>query len=266
MLLRKGLGIVRAGVTLATLCAILISSAAAQSACGDNPKQVPVEAEESLKGDVEGKAQVLTRLLGQAQMKGAIETGRKELYERHQNLDQHQIDMYFMWVACQEIMSDKSLPTREKVRLWNDIRPTFTQRMTPAKREQGMKIPDPDSVEVSELQQVGWQGQHSVGLHKCSIEGAIILCLFVITNLEGSTRDYDTTTIIGQGPRLVDNFHVEHRPFRSYYLNGRGLHQDKINLATGDKVWFAVEFENGSKDITKARILSVGAQFNGRVE
>jgi hypothetical protein len=60
------------------------------------PKDVPLATQQQLKGDVEGQAQMLTTLLGTAQVKGAIETSRTELYEQHTNSDHHQIDMYFM--------------------------------------------------------------------------------------------------------------------------------------------------------------------------
>jgi hypothetical protein len=256
-----------AGILLAAPSFLGNFSAVAQNACGNTPNEVPVETQETLKGDVEGRAQMLTKLLGAAQVKGAIETGRKELYEHHQNLDQHQVDMYFMWVSCQVIMSDKTLPTGDKIKLWNSVKPTFTQKIASAKREQSMGLPNSEHAEVIDTKQIDWGGKHSAGLHKCSVEGSAILCSFVITNLEtGEDRDYDTRTIIGAGPRLVDNFHVEHQPVRSYFLNGRGKQQEMVNLAENDSVWFVIEFENGSKDITKIRIISDGAQFSGSVE
>jgi hypothetical protein len=78
-------------------------SASAESYCGDAPKDIPVAAQDQIKGDVEGKAQLLTKMLGSAQINGTVEASRTELYEEHKNVDQHQIDMYFMWVSCQTI-------------------------------------------------------------------------------------------------------------------------------------------------------------------
>jgi hypothetical protein len=84
----------------------------AQSLCGEAPKDLPTLTQEQLKGDVEGKAELLARLLGSAQLKGAVDARKMELHEEHKNLGQHQIDMYFMWVARQFI--DKTVPAGDK--------------------------------------------------------------------------------------------------------------------------------------------------------
>lgn len=40
----------------------------AQVNCGEQPKDVPTETQQELKGDVEGKAQLFTKLLGNAEL------------------------------------------------------------------------------------------------------------------------------------------------------------------------------------------------------
>src|SRR5258706_921711 len=81
-------------VVAASLGAILLSlPARAQISCGDVAKEVPLAVREELKGDVEGKAQLLTKLVGDAQLKGKIETSRTELHQEHKNLDQNQVDI-----------------------------------------------------------------------------------------------------------------------------------------------------------------------------
>jgi hypothetical protein len=94
--------------------------------CGDAPKDVPLMIQEQLKGDAEGKAQALTKMLGSAQIRGNIDTSRMELQEEHKNLDQHQIDMYYLWVSCQAIMADKGLSIADKMRLWAESRTAFS--------------------------------------------------------------------------------------------------------------------------------------------
>jgi hypothetical protein len=107
---------------------LLCSSAKAQISCGDAPKDVPVSLQEVLKGDLEGKAQILSKLVGDAQIRGKIESTRNEIHQEHQNLDQYQLDMYFMWVACQTLNSDKLLSTQDKIKLWTDVLSTFNSR------------------------------------------------------------------------------------------------------------------------------------------
>jgi hypothetical protein len=101
-----------------------------QSLCGEAPKDVPTLTQEQLKGDVEGKAELLTRLLGSAQLKGAVDARKMELHEQHKNLDQHQIDMYFVWVACQFI--DKTVPANEKAQAWLQMRAAFSTPTNPS--------------------------------------------------------------------------------------------------------------------------------------
>jgi len=49
--------------------------------CGGTPSQVLVSTQEQLKGDVEGKAQILAKFLAGAQIKGAVEMSKNELYQ-----------------------------------------------------------------------------------------------------------------------------------------------------------------------------------------
>lgn len=104
----------------------------AQVECGETPSQVPVSTQEQLKGDVEGKVQILTKFLPGAQIKGAVEMRKNELYQEHRNVDKYQIDMYFSWVSCQAIMHDSSLATADKMKLWTDVRNAFEPRDAPA--------------------------------------------------------------------------------------------------------------------------------------
>ncbi len=116
------------------LTAILLGAyglpAQAQVLCGGAPSQVPVSTQEQLKGDAEGRAQILTKFLPGAQIKGAVEMSKNELYQEHRNVDKYQIDMYFMWVSCQAIMHDASLATADKMKLWTEVRNAFEPRDT----------------------------------------------------------------------------------------------------------------------------------------
>jgi hypothetical protein len=120
----RRLGLWTAGVAFASLFLPSLP-AFAQDICSDAPKDVPQYIQEQLQGDVEGKAQALTKLLAGAEIKGIVNTNKTELYEQHKNLDQHQIDMYFSWVSCQAIMADKTLSTAYKLKMWMQVRSAF---------------------------------------------------------------------------------------------------------------------------------------------
>jgi hypothetical protein len=116
--------------------------------CGDASKDVPLVIEEQLRGDVEGKAQLLTKMLGSAQIKGTVDASRTELQEEHKNLDQHQIDMYYLWVSCQVIIADKNLSTPDKVKLWADVRLSFPSATEKASGGWGMSPNQADALRI----------------------------------------------------------------------------------------------------------------------
>lgn len=106
-----------AGVILTT--ATTIRPASAQGACGDPP---PV-ANESLKGEINGKAQVVSRYLGDAQLSGKIETSRTEIFSKYP--DGERANAYFEYQICVLIFSDKTMSTSEKLEELKKIRREF---------------------------------------------------------------------------------------------------------------------------------------------
>jgi hypothetical protein len=113
-------------VLLSLVVVVASFPALAQPICGDAPKDVPILTQEQLKGDVTGKAQTFMKL-GAAQIQGAVDTSKTELYEQHKDVDKHQIDMYFMWVSCQLITSNKTMSAPDQINLWIKVRSAFEQ-------------------------------------------------------------------------------------------------------------------------------------------
>lgn len=93
----------------------------AQVNCGEQPKDLPAEIQQDVKGEIDGKAQLFTKLLGNAELKGAVQTSRKEVYEKHQNIDKSKIDRYAIWVHCQSIMNNSALSAADKTQLWISV-------------------------------------------------------------------------------------------------------------------------------------------------
>ena len=89
--------------------------------CGEQPKELPADVEQRIKGDVEGKAQLFTKLLGDAALKGTVEASKKELQQKYKDVDKAQMDRYMSWVSCQSIMQDKEMTTAQKNKLWLDL-------------------------------------------------------------------------------------------------------------------------------------------------
>jgi hypothetical protein len=117
---------------LVFLAVIMFSSGLhAQVQCGSQPK-IPGDVEDQIKGDVEGKAQIFTKLLGDVNLKGTVESSKKEVYQKYKDLDKSQIDQYMIWVSCQNIMSDPKLSSSEKSKLWIEIYRELTRKSSAA--------------------------------------------------------------------------------------------------------------------------------------
>lgn len=102
------------------LCAGSTAVRAQQISCGDVPK-IQRSVEQKIKADVQGKAQLFTKALGNADVQGAVEKSKTELYQEHQDVGKDEIDLYFAWVSCQTIASDQSLSSAAKVNKWMEI-------------------------------------------------------------------------------------------------------------------------------------------------
>jgi hypothetical protein len=123
---------------LVFLAVILFSSGLhAQVQCGSQPK-IPGDVEDQIKGDVESKAQIFTKLLGDVNLKGTVESSKKEVYQKYKDLDKSQIDQYMIWVSCQNIMLDKQLSAADKSKLWIEIYRELTVKPS-GKGESGLQ-------------------------------------------------------------------------------------------------------------------------------
>jgi hypothetical protein len=117
MLFRSFWALALTGVIGAT---IGIRTAAAQT-CGEQPQNLPIEVQQQIKGDAEGKAKLAVRLLGDASLSGSVESSRRELRQKYDNIDRSTVDRYFLWVTCQQIMNDRSMTTPQKLEEYQKI-------------------------------------------------------------------------------------------------------------------------------------------------
>lgn len=109
-------------LTASMALASQVAIAHAHPICGDPP---PV-ADESLKADVAGKAQLLSRFIGDASLTGQIETQRTDIFSRYRNTSERS-DAYFEYEMCVLLMDDQSLSGAEKRSELIRIRQSFAQ-------------------------------------------------------------------------------------------------------------------------------------------
>ena len=92
------------------------------SVCGDPP---PVQ-DETLAGEIQGRAQFLSRFLGDASLGGRIQTARTEIFSKYRNAEQWS-DAYFAYQVCILLMEDATLSATQKIDKLVEIRREFSK-------------------------------------------------------------------------------------------------------------------------------------------
>jgi len=98
--------------------ALPISSATYAQQCGDPPR---VD-DQLLKGELDGKAQFLSSLVGNAGLRGQIEVARNDVLNRYPNADKVRSDSYMLYMFCTFVLSDAKLTAQEKFRAIQEYR------------------------------------------------------------------------------------------------------------------------------------------------
>jgi len=94
-----------------------------------------------------------------------------------------------------------------------------------------------------------------MALFSCINDANSISCYVVLSRIAAGQQDYSIASMRTDQFKLVDNFHIEHRLRRVYFIDGLGSHQQKTNLSTGESVWLALEFDPAARSISSARIV-----------
>lgn len=115
-------------VVAAAVCTIPYerTQSAQDTDCGDPP---PV-ANEVLKGEIEGKAHLLSRFIGDASLSGQIEHSRTEIFSKYKANERS--DAFFEYMLCMLIMNDSEMTTREKIDELSIVRRQFERPPTPS--------------------------------------------------------------------------------------------------------------------------------------
>src|SRR3954452_17912368 len=81
----------------------------AQPSCGEPPR---VD-DQSLKGDLEGKAKFLSSLVGDANLKGEIESKRTDILRNYPEASKTSSDTYLQYMFCSFVLTDPKLTAKE---------------------------------------------------------------------------------------------------------------------------------------------------------
>jgi hypothetical protein len=94
----------------------------------------------------------------------------------------------------------------------------------------------------------------------CEIKDERILCLFVFAQHQGPLKDWPAKDAWVENI-AVDQFGERHYKTAAFYLSKRGVRQDVMSLAPGDRVFLVQEFEAGDKAVTSVNIVSPHGQI-----
>jgi hypothetical protein len=111
-------GSVRAGLLALTVVLVASTAGHAGSLCGEAP---PVD-DQSLKGLLEGKAEFLSRLVGNASLKGNLDSARQDIFSKYPNADKARSEAYLEYMLCTFVLSDPKLSPNEKFKAIQEFR------------------------------------------------------------------------------------------------------------------------------------------------
>ena len=93
------------------------------SLCGPAPSlPTSLQNDESIKGQLQGQADFLSKLVGKAELSGQVEAARKQLYQSSDRFFAAQKDAYLSYLFCVIVVSDKSLSTAQKLDALNKFK------------------------------------------------------------------------------------------------------------------------------------------------
>ncbi|WP_143279332.1 hypothetical protein [Bradyrhizobium ottawaense] len=101
---------------------------AQQINCGPPPTlDQRLQNDEAIKGALQGKAQFLSKLVGQAELGGQIEATKKEIYSQSKDYYPAQQEAYLSYLFCSILSADNKLSTPEKLDALTKFRATRQQ-------------------------------------------------------------------------------------------------------------------------------------------
>lgn len=160
----------------------------------------------------------------------------------------------------------------------NDVFHSLVERMVPSLAKAvpvapGLptttQLPIPNDVTMTETTQtvVTASNQRQIGrfklqLYRCGIsnENGNATCLIAISyqaqTYEDQYIDYTIQADDSIGvARFIDNLHDQHTGNGAYFVDGKGKHQQTVNMEKDVPVWLALEFQGPFNDVLFGRII-----------
>jgi hypothetical protein len=78
--------------------------------------------DETLKGELDGKAKFLSGFIGDAGLKGQIDAARTDVLNKYPSADKVRAEAYLQYVFCTTVLSDPKLTPQEKFKAIQEMR------------------------------------------------------------------------------------------------------------------------------------------------
>lgn len=105
------------------LAAGTLHASAQGGACGD----APMVGDERLKGELDSRASILSRFLGDMKFKGQVEIEKNDVLNRYPNADKLRLNQYFLYTVCLIIMNDPRMSAERKLEKLIEARESIFQ-------------------------------------------------------------------------------------------------------------------------------------------
>src|ERR1700730_4918704 len=116
-----------ATLTVSVFFAVPSRLHAQEPLCGAPPSlSTSAQTEESIKGQLKGQADILSKLVGKAELEGQVDAARKQIYQSSDRFLAAQKDAYLSYMFCVIIIQDKSLSTTQKLDAINTFKKSPT--------------------------------------------------------------------------------------------------------------------------------------------
>jgi hypothetical protein len=115
-------------ILLAFATAVALSHSASAQQCGDPPR---VD-DQTLKGEIDGRAKFLSSFIGDAGLKGQVEMARTDIFSKYPHADKVHSDTYLLYMLCSFVMSDPKLSAQEKLSAILEVRKVLNAPSPPA--------------------------------------------------------------------------------------------------------------------------------------
>lgn len=93
------------------------------AACGEAPANVDTH----IIADVQGKAGLLSKYVGDASLSGKIDSTRQDIYSKYPDANAAHADAYLQYQVCVVIEQDSNMSTVDKVNLLRATRSDFSK-------------------------------------------------------------------------------------------------------------------------------------------